>query len=64
MVSFFSKVQWNLFKYSNKFKRFQLKMESNEKNAAAIVALLLLKKKKKKNEKKIHVVKILSGEEN
>ena len=51
-MSFFSKVQWNLFKYSNKFKRFQLKMESNEKNAAAIVASLLFKKKKiKKREK-------------
>ena len=48
MVSFFFKIQSNLFKYSNKSNRFQLKMESDEETAAAIVALLLAKNKKKR----------------
>ena len=48
---FFKKLQWNLFKYSNKSNRFQLTMESDEETAAAIAALLLVKKKKKKREK-------------
>ena len=38
------KIQLNLFKYSNKSKKFQLKMESDEETiAAAIVVLLLVK---------------------
>ena len=48
MVSFFFKIQLNLFKYSNKSNIFQLKMESDEETATTIVALLLVKKIRKR----------------
>ena len=44
IVIFPFKIQLNLFKYSNKSNKFQLKMESDEETiAAAIVVLLLVK---------------------
>ena len=36
------------YKWSNKFNRFHLKMESNEETAAAIVVSLLVKRNRKK----------------
>ena len=42
--TFFFKNQWNIFKYSSKSNKIQLKMESDEKTVAAIVALLVAKK--------------------
>ena len=44
---FFAEIQWNLYKCSNKFNRFHLKMESDEETATAIVALVLVKKIRK-----------------
>ena len=41
---FFFKIQWNLYKCSNKPNRFHLKIKSDKETAAATVALLLVKK--------------------
>ena len=43
------------YKWSNKFNRFHLKMESNEETAAAIVTLLLVKRIKKKRKRSMWI---------
>ena len=44
MIPFFLRIQLNLYKRSNKSKRFHLKMESSEETATTVVALLNVKK--------------------
>ena len=61
MVSFFFKIQRNLFKYSNKSNRFHFRIECDEETAADVIVALLLVKIK---QKKIRVGKILAEEEN
>ena len=55
MISLIFKIQWSLFKYSNKSNKFHLKMESYEETATAIVALLLNKKIRKKRKRSLSV---------
>ena len=55
MLFFFFEIQQNLFKYSTKSNRFQLKMESNEETAAASVASLLFKKDKEQRKRSVWI---------
>ena len=60
MILFLKLNEIYLYKCSNQFIRFHLKMESDEETATAV--LLLVKKIEK--DKKIRVGKTLAGEEN
>ena len=59
MISFLKLNEIYLYKCSNQFIKFHLKMESDEETATAV---LLVKKIEK--DKKIRVGKTLAGEEN
>ena len=45
MIPFYFKIQWNLYRCSNKSSRSHLKTESDEETAADAVASLLVQKK-------------------
>ena len=51
MILLLFKIQWNLYKCSDKSNWFHLKMKNDEETAAAIVALLLVKKNKEKGKR-------------